>query len=361
MQLNRLAFLALAVLVLASMPGAIAGTASEPEVTDAGKDVTGPGGAPACGGGQCAPPASFADLLTGWIALEGDNVVFRIDSANNANAYGPADYVFHFTIAGIEYAAGLHAEAANSAGGLPGSGAVTPTGVATEAAWIDTVITITVPLAAIGNPAGGAVITNTFLTSLVNAAAQGPMTDRAPDSGFGADFVFPMLEITAPATVYLNVTEGPLSHSHVSNMTADSSYLINWTGPASITLDLALTGTGSANITLVDANGTEAFTCICEAPDNQTVKLVAAPGVWQLYVNYTAFNGTSSVTLAETIDVVTGVDPSTPAPGDGMEDNGTDDNTPEGNGTAPEVKDTPAVAVGLILMAFVAIAVRRRK
>jgi len=184
-------------LALACLQPVLAGSADAPEIQDAAGDVSGdPAPVPCTPGtpasGPCAGPGSFADLHAGWVESEtATDVVLAIDSANNANAYGGADYDFHFTIAGVDYVAGMHVDQADVQGGVPGDGAVTPTGIASKAEFVDTVITLTIPRTAIAGAGAGAVMTNMFLTSKVTVLDATPQTftDRAPDDpAFGLDY-----------------------------------------------------------------------------------------------------------------------------------------------------------------------------
>jgi hypothetical protein len=203
---NAAVRLSLWMLLLASFAMALvqpvqAGTQAAPEIQDGRFDVEdGEAGLPACTGplpsnpaspGACVPPASFADLISGWVSdfnLTTSELVLIIDSANNANVYGTATYEFHFSIAGVDYVAGFRVTAAQ----LPsGGGVVSPTGVATKAEFVETLLVITVPLANIGSPGPGSVLTNMFLTSENLAGGLVPYVDRAPNEGFGQDFVVP--------------------------------------------------------------------------------------------------------------------------------------------------------------------------
>lgn len=166
-----------------------AGSAEDPEVTDGNDDVT-VGGAPACApGNACTSPGGFVNLLSAWVAKEtSETITFQIDSADNANAYGPADYVFHFSLDGTDYQAGL---AAGQSSTSLGDDAEDPIGVASRAGWEDTLITIHVPREAIGSPAAGTVMTNLYVTSELDMLGQGAIIfeDRAPDADFGRDYV----------------------------------------------------------------------------------------------------------------------------------------------------------------------------
>ena len=183
-----------ALLLAFSATPAQAGTQEAPEISDAADDVTTEDGVPACipqtpaPANHCPGASGFANLLSGWVASEtASTIVLMIDSANNANLYGPAEYVFFFTIGSTQYAAGMRAEAAT----LPsGGGATSPTGVASAAAWnADTLIEITVPRAAIGAPPIGSKMTNLFLASNLTTDAV-TYVDRAPNTSFGIDYTF---------------------------------------------------------------------------------------------------------------------------------------------------------------------------
>ncbi len=183
-------FVLVGVVALAAFSSA--GTIDDPEVVDDGvNDVTTVGGAPACpppGTTGCTSPGSFVNLVSGWVATETDDtLIFQIDSGNNANAYGSASYRFHFSVDGTEYMASL-----NSAQSFVLTGGdVTPGGVASAAEWnADTIITITVPRGAIGEPMRGTSLENLYLTSSLNAAeaADDSFQDRAPDADFGRPY-----------------------------------------------------------------------------------------------------------------------------------------------------------------------------
>ena len=195
--------LLLATFAMALVQPAEAGTQEAPEIADPRFDVEGPGGTPACAPGQCLPWAGFVDLAFGWVGEETDTeILLMIDSGNNANVYGPAQYDFHFTVAGTEYIAGFHVNQATV-----GDGAVSPTGVATGAEYVETILTITVPRAAIGDPAAGSSMTNLFLTS--SLAFGGEADDTYTDeTAPGQDYVF---------------TAGPGGSGGSGNVTADDT------------------------------------------------------------------------------------------------------------------------------------------
>jgi hypothetical protein len=170
---------------------AAAGTEDAPEVADPSGDAETAAGTPACAPvAGCVGAPQFIDVTFGWVNESATEIQLNVQVSGNenANVYGSADFDFAFTIAGTAYVAGFHVAIANLQGGLPGDGAVSPTGVATAAAYGDAVMTVTVPKSAIGNPAGGSVLSGLTITSHLDFTELNEAFTDA--TGPGLDFVF---------------------------------------------------------------------------------------------------------------------------------------------------------------------------
>ncbi|HUR61507.1 MAG TPA: hypothetical protein VM286_03990 [Candidatus Thermoplasmatota archaeon] len=201
-----LPFPLLAALLVAMLAQPIlAGTAAAPEVVDDRYDVTTLGtgvgcatqtAAPAAPAGACLPPETGLDLLSAWVNETATNVTFFVTTASGGvNGYSTVDYVVHFMVGNTSYVAGLHAEVAQVNDGVPGTGVVTPTGVAKTASFVTGGEKIVVPRTALGAPDVGAMVTKLYVTSAGNLLGKvaSAFADRAPNApGFGRDFAFTM-------------------------------------------------------------------------------------------------------------------------------------------------------------------------
>lgn len=175
---------ALALALAAWAPAGSAGTADAPEVTDAVDDHAIAGVVPLEGVGQFVN----ADVVAAWVEDAGADLLVTIQVQGSAAPTTTTNYGYtvHMDVGGTAY----EATAALGAAAPVGSGAIEPGGVATAATNGDSLIVLTVPKEAIGASAG------TVVTGLYVEAEGTPVTepltlieDRAPDEGFGADYV----------------------------------------------------------------------------------------------------------------------------------------------------------------------------
>ncbi|MFA5942839.1 MAG: hypothetical protein WC876_00025 [Candidatus Thermoplasmatota archaeon] len=176
--MSRLAFaafpaLALALALAAWVPAAQAGTPEAPEITDAAGDQE----------VLVAPvnEAGFtsADVVAGWIAEEGESLLFniQISGAGTDGAGGPYTWNFHCTAGAVEVEA-----SATSSADQP-----TPGGASTAAVLADGVITLTVPkavLAGVTELTGCHIEAEGGLPPPLQAVVAA--TDTAPDDGADA-------------------------------------------------------------------------------------------------------------------------------------------------------------------------------
>lgn len=152
-------------LLLALLPWSVqAGTADAPEITDDADDhVLGP--LPI----GMSTQFRTADILSGWIVEEADNLLFNIEiqGTGASGTAGPYSWDFHATANGADVVMG-----ATSTADQP-----TPTGVATAAALEAGVVTLTVPRSAFGGA--------TQLTALFIASSGGTPPQMQPDVVIG--------------------------------------------------------------------------------------------------------------------------------------------------------------------------------
>ncbi len=327
------------------------GTASEPEITDAVFDTT-TGGQPACppAGGTCAGPGQVLDVVTAWVTEYDDRIMIALTtSGSEANkAYGDMTFDAIFTVAGIEFTAGILIGLSETAGG---SSAVEPRGIASAARIGSDQYEFDIMRADIGSPVAGDVLSGLYIDALLDNGNVGSANtiDRAPDTD-GVEYVFTLGAPPVPATelIQVNVT-GDLQH--IFNGTG-AIYNITWTGPANVTMAFSMAGNGTVNLTVLDPTGGEQFACTCEA--NETKDFVSEAGNWTIHVDYSDFNGTAVLTMNETIVAV-----------DDETDDGSDET--DGNETAAPKddaeepgEDSPLPVFAVLAALLVAVVSRRR-
>ena len=278
---SLLVSLALALLLSLAAPS-LAGTAEDPEVTDGINDVTFEG-QPACAPSNPAPanpcpgPVGFANLRKGWVADESETaIVLTIDSADNANVYGDGLYEFRFTVGATDYVAGMLAGVAPANGAAPPP---EPTGVASSAEFVDTLMVITVPRVAIGSPAAGTLMTKLHVTALVTTEV-GDLEDRAPDADFGRDYTFLMGAAASGSgnmTAGGNVTAGTNSTAGASNTSSSpTSAQGGATSSAAPTTASAATGSGSPT-NAAAGNATSGQDAAASSSDGKKTPSLALP------------------------------------------------------------------------------------
>lgn len=322
-----------------------AGSASEPEITDPAADAT-TGGQPGCPGGAaaCAGPAQVIDIIAAWIIEADDRLTFAVQTSGSEahKAYGPMDFDAVFTVAGTEFTAGIHLGQSSTAGG---DDAVEPRGIASDARIGADQYEFTVMRADLGAPAAGDVLDGFYMTSKLNNAGTGANSaDRAPDAD-GVTFTFALgADEPAPPT-QLNVTGEELVHEFVGNGT-DAAFLINWAGPANVTMDLMLNGTGNVTLNVTAPSGDTVFACNCT--DGTMEAFSAEAGNWTIHIDYKAFNGTANLVMSETVAAPASEEP------EGTEGNQT---------AAPEDEDgeDAPLPVAMLLAGIAVAAVIRRR
>lgn len=178
-----LVWLSVALALAAWAPGAAAGTAEAPEITDATDDHTVVGTIPLEGVGQFIN----ADVVAAWVEEAGADLAFTIQLQGSAAPTTTTnyDYEFNFDVGGTAGVASCSLGAASPVG----SGAAAPGDAATACVAADSLIVMTVPKDAIG-ASSGATITGLFVattgTPVTNPLAV--VEDRAPDADFGTDY-----------------------------------------------------------------------------------------------------------------------------------------------------------------------------
>jgi hypothetical protein len=342
---------ALVTFLLLSSTFVLAGSASEPEITDGSADATS-NGSPACPPNPtaCAGPGQVIDITAAWVKESEDMVTFFVQTlASEAHkAYGPMMFDAHFQVAGVEFTGGIGLGQSSTAGG---DDAIDARGIAVAARIGTDVYEFDVLRSDLGTPAAGDLLAGLYITSAADSAGVSSTrtTDRAPDAD-GVDYVFTLGAADAGELIQLNVTGAPLEH--VFNGTG-AQYAINWTGPANVTMRLAAMGNGTFNLSITDPSGAEAYSCACPA-SNVTNDFTAVAGNWSIQIDYSAFNGTVTLSLAETL----------PAMMESESENGsqqTGNGTMDGNGTAePASKDSPPAALPLLMVSVVVLALARR-
>ncbi len=160
----------IAALLLLAAPSAMAGSAEDPEVTDAQGD-------------QEYNQAGFSagDLIAGWVANETlTHFILTLQTAGNIGDGLISDYTFtwHVTYNGTEVTASSDAE------GNPG-------GAAENVSVSGATLTLSIPKSAWGGTLAGQNLTGLFIemNAVVPNTAAGTTSDRAPDSGAGRDYV----------------------------------------------------------------------------------------------------------------------------------------------------------------------------
>ncbi len=191
MRLNRprLTLLLAATLFAASLTAAPswAGSLEDPEITDAAGDhkvlSQGPD-----------PQNTFlsADILAAWVAEETDTTfVLQLQAAQmirGGSSNGQTTTQYTYSISGKVGEAPFLA-AAQVVNNPP---EVTPIADAVEASAADDILTLVVSKTTFEGIAPGTVMSELYAASNVQMRGAGPnlATDRAPDSGFGRDYVF---------------------------------------------------------------------------------------------------------------------------------------------------------------------------
>lgn len=348
----------LALLVLSIAPPVHAGTATAPEITDDPNDQRAAGAIPI----STQPPAGTTvglnvDLLAGWVAETPDTLQFTIQIQGEGKPTGSSTttWAFHFTTGGHSLQASATQEMASQADtGQPGTGAIKPGGVASSASAAgDHLIVLTVPKVVLSNPGPGTLFSNLYVTATgKTAGAADTVTDRAPNAGgFGANYTLTGGSAAKTVRGTLSGANVTLAQTFLNATTA--SYVYNWTqGPANATVRLAVHGSGNATVTVRDA----ANATLVRQGATATLNVTGKAGRWTVTINYTAFKGDLSLSIAPRVPATAG------GPGGGSGTQGADPGSP-GAESSTTKKGTPAVGAIPVLAAGLgaALLARRRR
>jgi hypothetical protein len=352
-----------ALLLLSLVPPGNAGSSTVPEISDGPDDQAVGGVVPIA----TQPPAGTTvglnvDLLAGWVAETADSLLLtvQVHGTGSPSTSSSTTWVFHFDAGGKTYDASAVQDLAEQASGKPGTGAVTPGGVATGAvAAGDHLIVLTVPKSAIGSPAAGAILSKLSIDATGKTAGQaGTIKDRAPDSGAGADYVLTGGGLAKTLHGTIDTPTVDLAQGFVNATSAH--YLYNWTqGPANATVHLAVHGTGNATVQVRDAaNATVVTQALRDS--SVTLNVTGKAGRWTIAINYTAFKGNLTLSIAPRavpVPVTTGTGTPSASPGT------TSRTATGGTGTTSSTtKGTPAAGALLLLAGLgAAVAAARRR
>lgn len=337
------------VLALLLASTASAGSSADPEITD-------PKGDQAVGG-EPSPQGQFSniDVIAAWIEDDGEGDLLVVIQAGaeirggqvNGNPTTKYDFVLHFETDAGAFTAGATVENNPPAFTLIGAAS------AAERPLPDT-LHITVPRDAIGNPAPGSVMANLYVAADMHLEGRTIADDRAPDSDFGRDFVFPgsgtMVELRE------NHTTASLEIFRSFNTTTDQFEAHAWAfNGSALDVVLAINGTGNITAVLLDGAGSEHINGTFTHGTHAFSITEATAGDWRVNLTLTGFNGTFAfLASAPTSD--------DPVPGSGDDPSAGEADAPaeDGNGTeVPTHEDTPAVALPLLVVGLVWLARRR--
>lgn len=282
------------VLLLCLAPLAHAGSAQDPEVTD--------------GSGDSVSSVAFlgavgAELLNAWYEEAGDDIVFQFEVGTLcADTAETIEYRWTTTVNGADVAFGADLFGTGGFCTLAGSDtSISPTGATATAAMAGNVAVLVIPKSAFGDGSDGTVLSGTFGTSAayVGSPAVWNDADRAPDVGGGRDYVMGGAPEPVAQVLHVNVTEEVLRHETNASEPVDLSYVFSWEGPANVTLAWSTFGNGTVNVTVTAPDGTVAASCNCTDGVNETRELAGTPGIWNVSVDYQAFEGQFSFSMVE--------------------------------------------------------------
>lgn len=371
--LPRVTLAIVAVLVLAVSPTTLAGTKTAPEVTDPANDQAVEGAVPI----STQPPSGTtsvglnADLLGGWVDRDVPaSLTFNVllQGTGNPTSSSTTTWTFHFETGGKPYDASATQDFAAPAG----TGTIKPGGVASGAvAAGDSIIQLLVLKSAIGDPVPGAVLTNLYATSEGKQGGVVPkgVTDRAPNTGAGTDYVIAGQVAQAaagPAVFHTTLDKSPLTIQQAFTSSTNATYLYNWTvAPASVHLTLeSLTAKGSAAITVRDAENKTVFSRAAGGAANSNLDVSGAAGTWKISIVYQAFQGNLTLTMGPKTSATSSATSTsgTTSASKTTTGTGTHSTTTGGTGTSSTTsKGSPAIgyAAGIALLATIALARRR--
>ncbi len=185
MVIRRAILIATAALLFAG-PYASAGTQGDPEIKDPAADQLVLGTLPDASG-----MFAEADIVAVWVGnVTDEHVAFHMlmqQALVGGNVNGEPTTHYAYTLFGTT-ANGPFEAGAVAVGATP---ALTPTGATDEATVNGNNLTLLVPLSAFGS-SDPAALRELYASTSVQLRGMGPVmaADRAPDSGFGRDYVF---------------------------------------------------------------------------------------------------------------------------------------------------------------------------
>ncbi len=353
--------------VLALAPLTVSGSAEDPEITDPAGDVGTVGGAPSCAAGACNAAPKFIDLTKAYVDVQTETeIVFVINIAGNYNpsVYGAHHFAVHFKVGADAFTAGLDVGRSSTSAG---DDSETPSGVASDAGYDGSQIRITVPLTAIG-AVDGTVITEFYASSKLDLADQhkGTFADRAPDSGFGRDYVV-AIAAPEPSVLYANITAFPFLVETTNATTGVFQY--NWTGDAAFRfVGEVLAGNMTINVTANNEtvfawNGTDGLDEMMESAHVCADESVTpVPCDYAFTYTLTDFVGMYGIDLAteQTMGETNATEGAPGAPGtDGGNGTSGGNQTDEDVDGAVDGKESPGFALPLLVIALIVIARRR--
>lgn len=245
-RLRRPALAATVLLTLAT-PLAQAGSVDAPEIVDVRKDeATEPAGIPLCPGGICPPAFSSypGDIEQAWVGPE-DGTMIRLNVQINGSTGASSStlewtWTLHWSLVGAD---AMVAVTVGAGGGLVCGGVAASCDVNSTGVPGSQVFEFRVLKSALGDPAGGSVMTNLWVEShgrpQSSTSTAAGASDRAPDTGFGSDYTMS----GRPAAADANTISGSGSAS-ASTSPAGSDAPKAASGLVSTTLALALVGAG---------------------------------------------------------------------------------------------------------------------
>lgn len=334
-------------------PLAHAGTAEDPEVSDAGGDSVST---------QDGLGAAGADLVKAWYTEDGDNVLFHFESGGMcADSTETIEYRWIASVGDdVAFGADLFGQGALCFSGEDDT-TISATGAATAASFTGNVATLTIPRTAFGDGADGTVLSGTFGTALayVGDPAAWNDSDRAPDDGGGRDYVLGGVVDDGPVLQVINVTDPELQHAQSATTPLDAAFLLNWDGPANVTFALTIEGAGNITVDVLDPSGGSQFDCVCTDGTNETLEFMSEAGRWSVNITYAGFTGDASLHMYPTPEPGAGNEPQDPDDG-GPDDGNTTDDEDAADGGDDGGEDSP-LPFFVLLVALMVAAVRARR
>lgn len=198
-------FFALMFVLCAFAPTAMAGSAADPEITDATGDVA---ISPDAALDALLSLGDYFDILSAWFDAESEdsfNVNLKCSALPDAMTAAPVTWMYdvYFSIDDIKYQVDCYADVTDASGIptmpywvyrlLDGNG----TAIGSLNGSIDTtngILTVTVPKESVGSPTPGSILTETYAIADGEIGIMAPLaitySDRAPDTDYGRPYIF---------------------------------------------------------------------------------------------------------------------------------------------------------------------------